>query len=151
MSKGIIYVLSNPAMPDIVKIGKTTNINQRLSSLYSSGVPLPFKCVYAKEVDDMNFAEVKLHAGLSSTRINEKREFFWKCSQRFKRLGIFQMAESYGPGIRVCWYSVLRGGESICIQVYAEFLAGSCQQHESLTGSFGLICGPDVCWDSGIL
>jgi hypothetical protein len=76
MSKGIIYVLSNPAMPDIVKIGKTNNINQRLSSLYSTGVPLPFKCVYAKEVDDMNFAEVKLHAGLSSTRINEKREFF---------------------------------------------------------------------------
>ena len=76
MSKGIIYVLSNPAMPDLVKIGKTTNINQRLSSLYSSGVPLPFKCVYAKEVDDMDFAEEKLHAGLGSTRINEKREFF---------------------------------------------------------------------------
>lgn len=76
MSKGIIYVLSNPAMPELVKIGKTKDINQRLSSLYSTGVPLPFKCVYAKEVEDMDYAEEKLHAGLGSARINEKREFF---------------------------------------------------------------------------
>ena len=76
MRKGIIYVLSNPAMPELVKIGKTKDINQRLSSLYSTGVPLPFKCVYAKEVEDMDYAEEKLHAGLGSTRINEKREFF---------------------------------------------------------------------------
>ena len=76
MSKGIVYVLSNPAMPDIVKIGKTKDINQRLSSLYSTGVPLPFKCVYAKEVENMGYAEEKLHAGLGSRRVNEKREFF---------------------------------------------------------------------------
>ncbi len=63
-------------MPDIVKIGKTKDINQRLSSLYSTGVPLPFKCVYAKEVENMDYAEEKLHAGLGSRRVNEKREFF---------------------------------------------------------------------------
>ena len=27
MTRGIIYVLTNPAMPDMVKIGKTTNLN----------------------------------------------------------------------------------------------------------------------------
>ena len=76
MSKGVIYVLSNPSMPEMLKIGKTTNIKQRLASLYTTGVPLPFKCVYAKEVDNMDWAEEKLHAGLASTRVNEKREFF---------------------------------------------------------------------------
>ena len=76
MSKGIIYVLTNPAMPDLVKIGKTTNLDQRLSSLYSTGVPLPFECIYAKEVEDMDFVETKLHAAFDSKRLNNRREFF---------------------------------------------------------------------------
>ena len=76
MSKGIIYVLTNPAMPDLVKIGKTTNLEQRLSSLYSTGVPLPFECIYAKEVEDMDFVETKLHAAFDSKRLNNRREFF---------------------------------------------------------------------------
>ena len=76
MKKGNIYVLTNPAMPDLVKIGKTGNITQRISTLYSTGVPLPFKCIYAKEVEDMDYVEEKLHAAFGSRRINEKREFF---------------------------------------------------------------------------
>ena len=76
MTKGIIYVLTNPAMPDLVKIGKTRNIDQRLSSLYSTGVPLPFKCIYAKKVEDMDFVETKLHAAFDSKRLNQRREFF---------------------------------------------------------------------------
>ena len=76
MSKGIIYVLTNPAMPDLIKIGKTTNLDQRLSSLYSTGVPLPFECIYAKEVEDMDFVETKLHAAFDSKRLNNRREFF---------------------------------------------------------------------------
>ena len=43
MNEGTVYVLSNPAMPVMVKIGKTTrNVEFRLSDLYSTGVPLPF-------------------------------------------------------------------------------------------------------------
>ena len=76
MNKGIIYVLSNPSIPDLVKIGKTKNLSKRLSSLYTTGVPLPFKCIYAKEVEDMDYVEEKLHAAFNSSRINEKREFF---------------------------------------------------------------------------
>ena len=76
MTRGIIYVLTNPAMPDLIKIGKTTNLDQRLSSLYSTGVPLPFECIYAKEVEDMDFVETKLHAAFDSKRLNNRREFF---------------------------------------------------------------------------
>ena len=41
---GIIYVLTNPAMNGLVKIGKTsrTSVDQRLQELYSTGVPVPF-------------------------------------------------------------------------------------------------------------
>lgn len=44
----IVYVLSNEAMPGLVKIGRTSQEPaQRLRNLYTTGVPLPFKCEYA--------------------------------------------------------------------------------------------------------
>ena len=44
--KGIVYVLSNPAMPEIVKIGKTSDLTERMKSLSKpTGVPLAFECV----------------------------------------------------------------------------------------------------------
>ena len=73
---GIIYILSNPAMPGLVKIGKTTNLDDRMSSLYSTGIPVPFHCVYAKRVKNYSEVEKKLHSGLRSHRENKNREFF---------------------------------------------------------------------------
>ena len=45
----IVYVLTNPAMPGMVKIGMTDrpDVQRRMSELYSTGVPLPFECVIA--------------------------------------------------------------------------------------------------------
>ena len=52
---GTVYVLTNPAMPDLVKIGKTTrDVSLRLSDLYTRGVPLPFECEYAAKVKDVD-------------------------------------------------------------------------------------------------
>ena len=40
---GVIYCLQNPAMPDLVKIGKTSiDIEPRLRSLDNTSIPLPF-------------------------------------------------------------------------------------------------------------
>ena len=72
----MIYILSNPAMPGLVKIGKTTNLDDRMSSLYSTGVPVPFHRVYAKRVNNYSEVEKKLHLGLRSKRENMNREFF---------------------------------------------------------------------------
>ncbi|MDR1910121.1 MAG: GIY-YIG nuclease family protein, partial [Spirochaetaceae bacterium] len=59
---GIVYVLTNPAMPGLVKIGKTTNeIQNRLNDLNTTGVPFPFDCLYACEVDDCGLVETSLH------------------------------------------------------------------------------------------
>ena len=57
--EGIIYLLSNPAMPGILKIGKTTkeDVKLRMKELYSSGVPLPFECLYAAKVRDIDSVE----------------------------------------------------------------------------------------------
>ena len=78
-NSGIIYVLTNPAMPDIVKIGKTTDIEQRIKDLSRpTGVPLPFDCVRAVKVDNMNQAETALHRAFGPNRVNPnpRKEFF---------------------------------------------------------------------------
>ena len=77
MNKGIVYVLTNPAMPGMVKIGKTgRQVEARLSDLYSTGVSLPFECEYAAKVDDMDRIEKAFHKAFGPNRVNPKREFF---------------------------------------------------------------------------
>ena len=77
-SKGIVYVLTNPAMPDLVKIGKTRqkDINDRLTQLYSTGVPVPFECAFAGVVEDEHKVERAFHKAFGPYRLNPKREFF---------------------------------------------------------------------------
>ena len=76
----IVYVLTNPAMPGLVKIGITSAANPqtRISQLYTTGVPLPFDCVIAVEVEDNpdGGLEKALHAAFAPYRINPSREFF---------------------------------------------------------------------------
>ena len=75
--EGAVYVLTNPAMPNMVKIGKTTrNVELRLADLYSTGVPLPFECEYAAKVKDVDKTEKAFHTAFSPNRVNPKREFF---------------------------------------------------------------------------
>lgn len=75
---GIVYVLTNPAMPGLVKIGKTAreSIETRLLELYSTGVPLPFECAYAARVRDEHTVEKAFHQAFGPYRVNAKREFF---------------------------------------------------------------------------
>jgi|SRR5687768_1990868 len=75
---GIVYILANPAMPGLVKIGKTFrgSTEARMVELYSSGVPVPFDCVYAAKVNNAEMAEKALHTAFGPYRINPKREFF---------------------------------------------------------------------------
>ena len=48
MNEGIVYVLTNPAMPGMVKIGRTDRrIGARLSDLCTIGLLLTFECEYA--------------------------------------------------------------------------------------------------------
>lgn len=77
-NEGIVYVLTNPAMPGLVKIGMTkqSDVTSRMSQLYSTGVPLPFDCEYAVIVKDMTQVERALHIAFEPNRLNPSREFF---------------------------------------------------------------------------
>lgn len=73
-----VYVLINEAMPNLVKIGKTSwPLEQRIADLSrASWVPLPFEVFYAAEVDNMDVCEKLLHQIFMDKRINPRREFF---------------------------------------------------------------------------
>lgn len=77
---GIVYVLSNSAMPGLVKIGMTTreSVEARMKELYSTGVPVPFDCKYACEVKFSDCAKIEkaLHKAFEPNRVNANREFF---------------------------------------------------------------------------
>ena len=74
----IVYVLTNPAMPGLVKIGSTTQseVDIRMKQLFSTGVPVPFDCVFACRVASAMAVEKALHHAFGNTRINPNREFF---------------------------------------------------------------------------
>ena len=73
----IVYVLTNEAMPEIIKIGRTCDsVEARIRSLDSTNLPLPFECYFAAEVDNSNEIERLLHQLFSDHRIRPNREFF---------------------------------------------------------------------------
>ena len=70
----IIYILTNPAIPDLVKIGRTNNLVDRVRSLSKhSGVPVPFEVFYAAVVKDAARVETHIHEGFGDHRINPER------------------------------------------------------------------------------
>lgn len=74
----IVYVVTNPAMPGLVKIGYTSQADakNRIAQLYGTGVPVPFDLEYAARVDNAENVEEALHTAFAPYRINPKREFF---------------------------------------------------------------------------
>lgn len=80
MEYGIVYLLTNPVMPGLVKIGMTAqeDVDKRMRELYTTGVPVPFECAFACRVKKTDCAKIEkaLHTAFSPQRINANREFF---------------------------------------------------------------------------
>src|SRR3989339_295806 len=73
----IIYILINEAMPGYVKIGMTNNsLEERIRSLDTTSVPLPFECFYAAIVKNAREVEKLLHDTFLDHRVRSNREFF---------------------------------------------------------------------------
>ncbi len=75
---GIIYILTNAAMPGLVKLGMTdaASVEDRMRDLDNTSLPLPFECFYAAEVADPRRVEKALHEAFDDNRIRPSREFF---------------------------------------------------------------------------
>ena len=99
----IVYVLTNPAMPDLIKIGKTTrdDLQARMKELYTTGVPLPFDCAIAVEVEEKgDELEKALHVAFEPNRLSRSREFFTvKSSQVEALLKVWPDARDVTPEV----------------------------------------------------
>lgn len=75
---GYIYILSNPSMPGILKIGLTTRaLLDRVSDLNSeTGVPTSFVVEAGFESDDVLSDEKSAHDHFKWCRVSKNREFF---------------------------------------------------------------------------
>ena len=77
-SNGFIYVLSNPSMQGIYKIGMTVrNVEERVKELSrSTSIPTPFKIEAVFHSENPLRDEQDIHQALTEFRVSEGREFF---------------------------------------------------------------------------
>ena len=78
MSEGIVYILTNEAMPGYVKIGLTrqNDVGERVRQLDNTSIPVPFECYFAAYVPDCAKLERTLHFVFGEKRARRNREFF---------------------------------------------------------------------------
>lgn len=78
--QGYVYILSNPAMPGVLKIGRSKHSGRiRARDIYKhggTGVPMPFKMEFEVWSEDCIECELYVHEELQDYRINPSREFF---------------------------------------------------------------------------
>ncbi len=76
-----VYVLTNPAMPEYVKVGRTNNIERRIKDLSKdTSVPLPFECyaylcISGERGETSSNVEHSLHSILAG-QCTKNKEFF---------------------------------------------------------------------------
>lgn len=73
-----IYILSNPSMPNLLKVGYTRLQPEARAYQVSSatGVAIPFKVEYSFKCHEGEFLEAEIHKHLESYRVSSNREFF---------------------------------------------------------------------------
>ena len=78
-NKGYIYIMTNPALQNMVKIGYATNVEQRRQQLSTTALPYEYE-VYATYETQGNLEDKKLHKLIDNLnpdlRVSKNREFF---------------------------------------------------------------------------
>jgi len=76
MTEGYLYCLSNPSIPNLLKIGMTTRTpEERSRELFTTGVATPFNIEFTRQVNNAGQKEKDIHKILENYRI-PSREFF---------------------------------------------------------------------------
>jgi len=79
MAKGFIYIMTNPALKDMVKIGYAADVETRRKQLSTTALPYEYE-VYATYETSGNLEDKKLHKMIDNLnpdlRVTSNREFF---------------------------------------------------------------------------
>jgi len=91
-----VYILSNPTMPRMYKIGYTKNTPEvRVKQISNStGVALPYEVEWAFHCYDGFGLEQEVHHKLNSLRVNGNREFF-QISLKEAKKTVQELGERY--------------------------------------------------------
>ena len=82
-ASGFVYVIDNPGMPGLSKVGQTTRTPQeRADELHTTGSAHPYRVVAAWAVADVRASEQAAHAALARWRTSDTREWFAMPSDR---------------------------------------------------------------------
>jgi hypothetical protein len=91
-----VYILSNPSIPNLLKIGYT-NLTPELRAKQissSTGVVIPFKIEWTLKCFDGLLFENEIHKALKDYRVNNQREFFQIDLEEAKKI-IILIGEKY--------------------------------------------------------
>ena len=79
MAKGYIYIMTNPCLKDMVKIGYATDVEERRKQLSTTALPYEYE-VYATYETPGKLEDKKLHKLIDNLnpdlRVSKSREFF---------------------------------------------------------------------------
>ena len=80
MPKGHVYIMTNPAMPGVCKIGRTCgDPDARARQLDNTSAPMPFEVWDSVLSPDCAELESFVHEALNANRVRAGREFFAVC------------------------------------------------------------------------
>ena len=74
-NKKILYILTNISMPNICKIGITSNIEKRLKTLSGTNTPSKFQIYETFDIPNAEILEQEILNSFSKNRPHPKREF----------------------------------------------------------------------------
>jgi len=95
---GMVYVMSNPSFPNVVKIGKSKHVGNRRKHLSRTSTPFEFVVNFQIEVENPHLVEKLTQRSLGRFRLNKRREFFQTDVDTAKQR-LLQIADSIRSGI----------------------------------------------------
>ena len=79
MAKGYIYIMTNPCLQDMVKLGYATDVEERRKQLSTTALPYEYEIYATYETPGM-LEDKKLHKLIDKLnpdlRVSKNREFF---------------------------------------------------------------------------
>lgn len=105
MILGWVYVLSNSAMPGLVKIGQSAaDPALRAAVLHTTGVPRPFTVEYKGLFADFARIERLAHAAFAERRDTAQREFFRLTAEA--AVAKIRLLSDHPPHFEVCNFEI---------------------------------------------
>ncbi|MBQ3276241.1 MAG: GIY-YIG nuclease family protein [Oscillospiraceae bacterium] len=96
MSKGVIYILTNPSFPDYIKIGYAANLEKRLKQLNrSETIPFAFRAYAVYEVDS-SLTDKELHKLIDTLNPDLRSIETFDGKERVKEFYAMSAEDAYG-------------------------------------------------------